>query len=157
MRLFTTLQTESWQHAMIATFARTNDLDKLCWFVQMIVPLPKNMARTMSQQERTDYRYRTACAPNDWIPYIPIQDDPFISKTYAEILTAIFIAHNAPEYKFAPALALVGELACKKCYAFGREWDHVCAQCGSVFLSTIPNEVEICGLCNQHLYRMALQ
>jgi len=156
MLLFTNEQTESWQRAIIAGAAQRKALHELAWFIQMIVPLPKGLARTMTQQQRLDYRYRTACAPKDWIPYVPIGSDPAASRYEAEILAGIFAAHNAPEIKFAPALCLATDLSTQKCYEFGRPWDHVCSRCGSVFLSTVPNEVALCEQCCTGLYRMAM-
>jgi len=156
MLLFTTEQTESWQRDIIAGAAQRKALHELAWFIQMIVPLPKSLARTMTQQQRLDYRYRTACAPRDWIPFIPLGSDPAASRYEAEILAGIFAAHNAPEIKFAPALCLMEELTTQKCYEFGQPWDHVCSRCGSVFASTVPNEVALCGGCCTTMYRMAM-
>lgn len=156
MHLFTAEQTELWQRDFIANAAQRNKLHELCWFIQMIVPLSKAQARTMTQQQRLDYRYRTACAPKDWIPYVPIGSDPAASRYEAEILAALFAAHNAPEIKFAPALCLATDLSTQKCYEFGRPWDHVCSRCGGVFASTVPNEVALCGGCCTELYRMAM-
>lgn len=157
MHLFTVEQTESWQQAILSNAAKQNALDELCWFIQMILPPPpKSMARQMTQKQREDYRFRTACAPRDWIPYIPVGCDPISSRQAAEVLTAIFAAHNAPEVKFAPALCLSADLAKQKSYEFGREWDHVCSRCGGVFASTVPNEVPVCAGCAVVLYRMAM-
>lgn len=158
MRLFTQIQTESWQNETIKAFARTNELNQLCWFVQMICPPPpKSLARTMTQQQRQDYRYRTACAPRDWIPYVEIGTDPIASRAEVEVLAGIFAYSNNPEIKFVPALCMVADVATQHSYAYGKEWDHVCNRCGSVFLSTLPNEVAICNQCDKYLYRMALQ
>lgn len=157
MHLFTVEQTESWQQAILSNAAKQNALDELCWFVQMILPPPpKSMARKMTQKQREDYRFRTACAPRDWIPYIPVGCDPISSRQAAEVLAAIFAAHNAPDLKFAPALCLSADLAKQKSYEFGREWDHVCSRCGGVFASTVPNEVPVCAGCAVVLYRMAM-
>lgn len=157
MHLFTVEQTESWQRDILAGAAQRNELHELAWFIQMILPPPpKSMARKMTQQQREDYRFRTACAPRDWIPYIPVGCDPISSRQAAEVLAAIFAAHNAPEVKFAPALCLASDLAKQKSYEFGREWDHVCSRCGGVFASTVPNEVPVCAGCAVVLYRMAM-
>lgn len=159
MQLFTTQQTESWQQATIAAFARTSELDELCWFVQMVMPSPsKSLAKTMTQEQRIDYRYRTACAPRDWIPIVSMGKDPASSRIRAELLTMFFIADNEPSIRFYPALALTKEVQGKKCYEFlETTWDHVCSRCGNVFVSTDPDELRICLNCHHHFYRMAMQ
>jgi hypothetical protein len=157
MQLFTNVQTESWQRDIIAGATKVNDLASLCWFVQMILPPPsKAVAKTMTQQERIDYRYRTACAPGLWIPYIPVGDSPEASRAEAEILAGIFAYSNAPHVKFAPALCLTADIEKQCSYVYGRTWDHVCSRCGIVFTSTLPNETRICINCNYHFYRMAM-
>lgn len=154
--LFTTEQTESWQRDVLADAARRNGLHELAWFIQSILPLSKAQARTMTQQERLDYRYRTACAPGKWIPYVPVGCDPAASRCEAEILAAIFTAHNPPGIKFTPALCLSADLKRQQTYEFGRDWDHICNRCGAVFQSSVPNEVAVCGECCSALYRMAM-
>jgi hypothetical protein len=157
MQLFTAIQTESWQRDIIDGATQANDLASLCWFIQMILPPPsKAMARTMTQQERIGYRYRAACAPGLWIPYIPVGDNPEASRAEAEILAGIFAYSNVPEIKCAPALCLTADAEKQCSYVYGRNWDHVCNRCGTVFVSTIPNEVRICAGCNHHFYRMAM-
>jgi hypothetical protein len=158
MHLFTNVQTESWQRDIIAGAAKVNDLASLCWFVQMVMPPPsKALAKSMTQQERIDHRYRTACAPRDWIPYVKMGNDPATSRIRAELLTMFFIADNDPAIRFYPALALTKDVRGKKCYEFlEMTWDHVCSRCGSVFVSTDPDEVAICRGCNYHFYRMAM-
>lgn len=145
MRLFTTQQTESWQNAMLDTYAKAGALHDLCWFVQMIFPpLTKAQARGMSQQERQDHRYRTACWPKDWVPIVRVAD-PALSRVDVEVLVAFFAAANE-QVKFAPALGLVSDLATLKHYEFGSEWDCVCSLCGMVFGCTVP-DVDICDGC----------
>lgn len=154
--LFTTEQTESWQRDILIGAAQRNELHELAWFIQMILPLSKAQARTMTQRERIDYRYRTACAPGQWVPYIPVGDDPAVSRCEAEILAAIFAAANPPTIKFTPALCLIDDLAQHSHYEYGSEWDYVCGRCGGIFTSTLPYEAPLCEQCCQFLYRMAM-
>lgn len=149
MQLFTTEQTESWQFQMLDMAGKANGLDTLCWFIQMILPPPpKPLARTMTQQERQSYRYRTACAPSDWVPIVRIGSDPKRSRIDAELLAGLFAAHNRDGVKFAPALALTADLQQVKHYEFGDPWDCVCSLCGSVFPGTVP-DVDICEMCER--------
>lgn len=146
MRLFTTQQTESWQNEMLHAYGKAGALHDICWFVQMIFPpLTKAQARGMSQQERQEHRYRTACWPGDWVPIVRVTD-PDLSRVDIEILVAFFVAANRPDVKFAPALGLVSDLTTLKHYEFGHEWDCICSQCGAVFRWTVP-DVDICDRC----------
>lgn len=151
---FTLQQTERWQWDLLAT---VDNLHQLVWFIQMILPPPpKSLARTMSQAERLAYRYRTACWPGDWVPYLEVAPDPRRSRSDAELLTGLFAANNPPTVTFVPALALRSELATVKHYEFGREWDVVCSRCGSVLPTTDPNALRLCADCEHRLYRRAL-
>lgn len=155
--LFTQQQNEGWQREILANAAKVGELRTLIWFVQMILPPPpKSMARTMTQAERQSYRYRTACWPGSWVPYVEVAPDPVLSRIDAELLAGLFAAKNPATMTFVPALALRSELAAIRHYEYGREWDLVCSRCGGVFATTDPVAVRLCAGCEYRLYRMAM-
>lgn len=155
--LFTSQQNEGWQRDILAGAAKVGELRTLVWFVQMILPPPaKSAARTMTQAERQAYRYRTACWPGEWVPYVEVTPDPLRTRIDAEMLAGLFAANNPPAYTFAPALALRTDLATVKAYEYGQAWDLVCSRCGNVFADTNPNALRLCAGCERRLYRMAM-
>lgn len=157
MKLFTQQQTPLWQRDYLAAAARHGDLSSLVWFIQMIMPpLSTAQRRTMTQAEQQDYRYRTACGPGAWVPYVEVAPDPERSRIDAELLAGIFAAYNPAEIAFVPALCLRTELVAVKSYEWGSEWDHVCSRCGNVFTSTVAFLTPLCMPCVQRLYRMAM-
>jgi hypothetical protein len=149
MKLFTVEQSPSWQQEAIKLYRREGKLDKLCWFVQMVLPPPpKSVSRKMTQEDRVNYRYRTAAAPKEWIPYVPLGDDPERSRQMIEMLAAIFAYSNPPQIKFVAALCSTEELLTQQVYEFGKEWDCVCGVCGQVFGCSVP-DVDICEVCHE--------
>lgn len=155
--LFTAQQTEGWQAEIIAGATKANGLDTLVWFIQLIMPpLPKSVARTMTQAERQSYRYRTACWPGAWVPYLSVAPDPRLTRIEAEMLAGLFAAKNPATMTFVPALALRSELATVRSYEFGSEWDLICSRCGGIFATTDPVAVRLCAECEYRLYRMAM-
>jgi hypothetical protein len=158
MRLFTVQQVPSWQKAILDQASRSGELGALVWFVQMVLPAPpKSAARTMTQAEREAYRYRTASWPGAWVPYVEVAPDPVRSRVDAELLAGLFAAANPRSVTFVPALALREELAAVQHYEYGREWDHVCSRCGTVFQSPLAWTPKICAGCEHGFYRMAMQ
>lgn len=155
--LFTAQQNESWQREILAGAAKAGELNTLVWFVQMILPPPpKSAARTMTQAERQAYRYRSACWPSEWVPYLEVAPDPERTRIDAELLAGLFAAQNPPAYAFIPSLALRADLTTVKAYEYGQAWDLVCSRCGNVFADTNPNALRLCAGCERRLYRMAM-
>jgi hypothetical protein len=152
---FTLQQTEGWQRDVLA--AAADDLTSLVWFIQLIMPHPpKSVARTMTQAQRQDYRYRTACWPGSWVPYIEVAPDPTLTRIDAELLAGLFAAKNPSTMTFAPALALRAEVTAVKSYEYGQPWDLVCSRCGGVFTTVDPVAMRLCAGCEYRLYRMAM-
>jgi hypothetical protein len=157
MHLLTQQQTPAWQQAILAGATQANELSDLVWFVQMIVPLTKAQRRTQAPAQQQAHRYRTACWPGAWVPYLPVAPDPMRSRIDAELLAGLFVAANPATATFAPALGLRSELATVQHYEFGQPWDLVCSRCGAVFGSTVPTALRLCAGCEYRLYRMAMQ
>lgn len=154
--LFTQQQTEGWQREIIAGAVKVGDLRPLIWFIQMIVPLSKAEARTMTQAERQAHRYRAACWPSSWVPYVEVAPDPARTRIDAELLAGLFAAKNPQNITFVPALALRTDLEAVRHYEYGSEWDLVCSRCGGVFTTVDPVAVRLCAGCEYRLYRMAM-
>ena len=140
-------QTEHWQDTIFAVASAKNDLDSLCWFIQCIRPLSKRDRRKMNQQQIIDAVYKTACWPGNWVPFLPVGENPEVSREWAKMLANMFAASNPASWRFMPAICLRSELSQSpvRCYEFGETWDCVCAICGCVFPACVT--ADICEDC----------
>lgn len=123
---------------ILAGAAAKDELDQLYWFVEMKLPGTRT---TSGKMELAATRW-----PGKWVPIIPVGDDPYISRIWAELLATFFRLSN-PGIEFGLALTAADLAQQYACYEWGDpRWDNVCDACGAVMREAVIG-VDICEYC----------
>ena len=141
-------QTLGWQQQIIREAQRRGELAQLAWFIQGERRLSKSERRGLTSEQIAAAQCRTASSPGQWVPYIAVGCQPWVSREWADMLAQMFAASN-DEWKFSPALCLTSELdQIRQRYEFGDTWDCICSVCGAVFQACWV-DFDICEECSK--------
>ena len=123
---------------ILAGAAAKGELDQLFWFIEMKLP------GTMTTTGKTELA--ATHWPGKWVPIIPVGDDPYISRIWAELLATFFRLSN-PGMEFGLALTAADLAQQYACYEWGDpRWDNICAVCGAVMVDNALG-VDLCEVC----------
>lgn len=139
----TQLTTRSQLNRLLDAAIAAGDQGGLYWFVEMKI----SPALAGTRQPVI-----AACAyPLEWVPVVPVGDDPVCSRHDAELLLECLKSANRGRLiEFALALTTTDVIANGgfRVYVWGEPvWDCVCVVCGGVWRSTTAGE-EICEVCH---------
>lgn len=125
------------QRQILAEASRDGTLDQLYWYVEIRLPL--------SWKDKINGLLKPASHPHEWVPVIPVGDDPKAAEREALKLRDEFAAANTGRgFSFSICLTAIDilESAGVQWYRLGETpwgedapapiWDDVCPTCGTV-------------------------
>lgn len=120
------------------------DSHNLLWVIECKIPSKLTPDRKICLQ--------AAVYPGNYIPAIPVGEDPVDSRDYAEWLLWSFRKANAGrgiEYALLVTTRKIIHNVGAEYYEWGDPiWDNICQICGGVFKDTLIG-MEICSCCKQ--------
>lgn len=128
---------------IIAGAAKSGDLNRLYWFVEMKV------SGTLVGKRRPVIA--AAMFPEGWLVVVPVGDQPEVSRQDADLLLEC-CRHSNRGRLIEFGLSLIDcDMLVGNWYEWGDLiWDSICPICGAVEITTLPVE-QICGYCQANI------